>query len=65
MLKGILFAPKNETSENVEGYFSWNHCDHCGSTLGGERFDIVYRELLTGPIQEASVCTDCYIGLCS
>ena len=62
MLEGVVFSPKDESAE---GYFSWHQCENCGDKMGGNRFDIVYRETLTGPILEASVCQDCYIEFIS
>ena len=47
-----------------ESYFSKYPCDECGDTLSGDRYDISYRETLTGPIYQASVCIDCYVDLC-
>ena|SRR6185503_13253987 len=43
-----------------EPYFSWQPCDVCGSTLGGDRVDMSGYNPTTNEIQEGySVCVDC------
>ena len=48
----------------IEPYFSWYPCENCGAVLGGDRYDIQYRETLNGDLYEASICPDCYTELC-
>lgn len=48
-----------------EPHFSWSACDNCGDTLGGNRYDMRYRETLHGPICEAEICESCVEDLCS
>lgn len=51
--------------ESVDPFFSWEPCENCGDTLGGNRYDITYRETLDGDIFTAEVCPDCMVALCS
>jgi|TARA_R100000093_G_C1890247_1_gene56737 hypothetical protein len=50
-----------------EGSFSWQECDSCGSTLGGDRHEAtaIHKKAfgstptMTNAIHEISICTDC------
>lgn len=46
-------------------FFSWQACEECGNTVGGDRYEIVYRETPKGDLFSAEVCEDCMIALCS
>jgi hypothetical protein len=45
--------------EDEESFFSWNSCDCCGTTLGGDRIDANGYNPMTNEIQEYTICTDC------
>jgi hypothetical protein len=53
-LKGCLACPEGED----KGFFSWQACDLCNSSLGGMRFAAHTREGF-----HLDVCTDCLEGL--
>lgn len=46
-LQGYLLGPDCDIHDDEamnmhgDGYFSWSSCDGCGSTLGGQRWDMV------------------------
>ena len=40
-----------------EGSFSWQSCDSCGSSLGGNRYDA--HGFIDGDLYHFSVCSDC------
>lgn len=42
-----------------EPFFSWNRCQCCGTTLGGNREHATGYNPATGDIQEYTVCEDC------
>lgn len=42
-----------------EPYFSWQTCDCCGTTLGGNRVDANGYNKKTKEILEYSICEDC------
>lgn len=49
-----------ELEERGEPYFSWQPCDCCGSSLGGDRYDCNGYNPTTKEIQDGySVCTNC------
>ena len=43
---------------NNEHYFSSSSCDLCQSSLGGDRYDYVARDV-NDDIVELSICVDC------
>lgn len=56
-------------STGGEGYFGWTPCNHCGSTLGGDRFDVDVvgtntKSNSVDVIDTISVCVDCYCKEC-
>ena len=44
---------------DTEPSFSWQSCDCCGSSLGGDRYDCNGYNPETKEIYEYSVCPDC------
>lgn len=46
-LAGYVMGPDYDIDDpeahdaHADGYFSWGMCDGCGSTLGGQRWDMV------------------------
>lgn len=49
-----------DNDENQEPHFSWRHCDCCGTTLGGNRYDCNGYNQTTEEIQDGYVvCEDC------
>lgn len=40
-----------------ESYFSWQDCDSCGSSLGGDRHPA--HGFIDGELRHFQVCTDC------
>ncbi|MGB2826182.1 MAG: hypothetical protein WBC49_06060 [Thermoplasmata archaeon] len=59
-LRAMVASPALEPNEP---FFSKGQCDECDTRLGGNRYDIIYREQLDGEVLEATVCEDCYITL--
>ena len=62
--------PENEDDDNYsgdEGHFSWSACDTCGSTFGGDRYDMVLTNVGVDehgkryPMVEVSSCVDCMV----
>ena len=59
-----IHASKNSDDE---GHFSWSSCDTCGSTFGGDRYDMVLTNAGVDehgkryPMVEVSSCVDCMI----
>jgi hypothetical protein len=66
-LKAVVASPVlDEDGDYKEPYFSSCECDECGCMLGGDRYDILYKtSLKQKEPDEATVCTDCYVALCS
>ncbi len=55
-------APDSPDGESKESYFSWESCDICGTTLGGDRYDCsAYNEITQDIITGLEVCSDCII----
>lgn len=46
------------TQDQSEGFFSWQPCECCGSTLGGNRETYSFAQTWGG-IFEADICQDC------
>ena len=61
----VASAYRENDDDPIEPYFSWGGCDDCDTRLGGDRYDIVYRETLDGELLDATVCVECYVALCS
>lgn len=45
--------------EPCEPYFSWQSCDCCGTTLGGDRYEASAYHTATKQILEYEICPDC------
>ena len=45
-----------------EGFFSWQACDYCHSTLGGMRYPAHGRDA-DGEIVHVDVCVDCVFNI--
>ena len=43
-----------------EASFSWQPCECCGSTLGGDRHDVAGRNTDNNEVYHYDVCMDCY-----
>lgn len=65
MINFEVIPPVYNEENNFEPYFSYCDCDNCNTNLGGNRYDVTYRESLNGELYEATLCEDCFIGLCS
>ena len=48
-----------DCEEYIEPYFSWDSCDCCGSTLGGDRYDVDTYSKRDNEVLEFSICSDC------
>lgn len=44
-----------------EGNFSWHDCKLCGSSLGGSRYTIHYRDKNNSLIHLDGACSDCIV----
>lgn len=53
-----IFSVSRIDSES-ENYFSWNYCDCCNRSLGGDRIDVNAYCEETKEINEYSICIDC------
>lgn len=58
-LQNLSVKTDEERQECSEPYFSWQRCDCCGSSLGGDRYDCDGWNATTEEIEEHSVCPDC------
>lgn len=65
MTDNLIWEVASAKDENPEAHFSWSSCENCGDDLGGNRYDVIYRETLRGELCEAEVCESCYIKMCS
>lgn len=57
-LRPGLCGSSLKNGEESEPYFSWQPCECCGSTLGGNREDYSFA-CEDGSELEASICQDC------
>jgi len=57
-LNNLTRKHDEETEESAEEYFSWQSCDCCGTTLGGNRIEADGYSEKNG-IMEFEICTDC------
>jgi len=58
-LNNLSMQYTNE-EEDIESYFSWQHCDCCSRPLGGDRWDCNGYNPTTKEVQsDYSVCVDC------
>lgn len=57
-------SPIYNENDCIESSFSWSKCECCNDTQGGDRYMIKYRDI-NDDIDEASVCTECFLKLCS
>ena len=44
----------------IDWYFSWRHCECCGSNLGGDRQHVSGYNPKTEEVSCYEVCIDCY-----
>lgn len=50
----------SDDNGNCEPFFSWSHCDCCGTHLGGDRYNCNGYNTETKEIEEYNcVCQDC------
>lgn len=45
-------------------HFSWKPCECCGSSLGGNRYDVDYFSELTDSVESATICGNCLYYSC-
>ena len=55
----------DECGDNTESepWFSWQPCELCGSTLGGDRFPAHAKDNADDVIYHFEICVDCLMEL--